>query len=111
MLYCYGGLVDKFKYVQIESDIQSALKLCGWIKIAKIFLAALIIFVYFFYPSWLLDVITIAVVFSLLLPLGFFDTFIQKLLEYNTQKSEERQILNATEANEQFENIYKKLGK
>ncbi len=103
--------MDKFKYVQIESDIQSALKLCGWVKLTKISLAALIVFVYFFFPSWLLNVITIAVVFSLLLPLGFFDSFIQKLLEYNTQKSEERQILNATEANEQFEKIYKKVGK
>jgi len=110
-LYCYGGSVDNFKYVQIESDIQSALKLSGWVKSAKVFLAALIVFVYFFYPSLLLDVIVIAVVFSLLLPLGFFDTFIQKLLEYNTQKSEDRQILNATEANEHFEKIYKKFGK
>lgn len=103
--------MDKFKYVQIESDIQAALKLCCWVKLAKIFLATLIVIVYFFFPSWLLDAITIAVVFSLLLPFGFFDSFIQKLLEYNTQKSEERQLLNASEANKHFEKIYKMVGK
>jgi hypothetical protein len=99
------------KYVQLESDIQAALQLCVWVKVLKIFLALLVALSYFFFPGWLLEVIVVAVIMSLVLPLGFFDVFIQKLLEYNTQKSEERQILNAREANEHFEKLYKKVGK
>lgn len=99
------------KYVQLESDIQSALKLYGWMKFLKIVLALLVVLSYFFFPDWLGELIVISVVISLVLPLGFFDVFIQKLLEYNTQRTEERQILNAKEANEHFENLYKKVGK
>ncbi|HCU65188.1 MAG TPA: hypothetical protein DF774_05435 [Rheinheimera sp.] len=99
------------KYVQLESDIQSALKLCGWVKFLKIVLALLVLLSYFFFPDWLGKLIVISVVISLVLPLGFFDVFIQKLLEYNTQKTEERQTLNAKEANEHFDNLYKRVGK
>jgi hypothetical protein len=99
------------KYLQLESDIQSALKLYGWVKLLKIVLALLVALSYFFFPGWLLELIVVSVVISLVLPLGFFDVFIQKLLEYNTQKTEERQILNAKEANEHFEKLYKKVGK
>lgn len=99
------------KYVQLESDIQSALKLYGWVKLLKIALALLVVLSYFFFPGWLLEFIVVSVVISLVLPLGFFDVFIQKLLEYNTQKTEERQILNAKEANDHFEKLYKKAGK
>ena len=103
--------MDKFKYVQLESDIQSAVKLCRWVKAFKIFLAVLIVLSYFLYPDWLQKVIVVSVILSLVLPLGFFDLFIQKLLEYNTQKTEERQLLNANEANKHFEAIHKKVGK
>lgn len=100
-----------WKYVQLESDIQSALKLCGWVKIFKIGLAILVALSYLFFSDWLLELVVVSVVISLILPLGFFDIFIQKLLEYNTQKTEERQILNAKEANEHMEKLYKKVGK
>jgi hypothetical protein len=103
--------MNNFNHVQIEGDIQSALKLCGWVKLLKLLLAALVVVSYFFISEWLTEIIVISVVVSLVLPLGFFDAFIQKLLEYNTQKVEERQVLNANEANEQFEKIYQKLGK
>jgi len=103
-------MVNNLKYVQLESDIQSALKLYGWVKILKIALAFLVILSYFLFIDWLLEIMVVAVTISLVLPLGFFDVFIQKSLEYNIQKSEERQILNANEANEHFENLYKKIG-
>jgi uncharacterized protein YacL len=95
----------------LEQEIQLALKFCGLVKISKIVLAALVVISYFFFPNWLLEVIVVSVVISLILPLGFFDVFIQKLLEYNTQILEERQILNAKEANEHFESLFKKLGR
>lgn len=102
--------MSDLKYVQLESDIQSALKLFGWVKFLKIVLALFVVLSYFFFPYWLGELIVISVVIFLVFPLGFFDVFIQKLLEYNTQKTEERQILNAKEANEYFENLYKKVG-
>jgi hypothetical protein len=103
--------MNNLKYEQLESDIQSALKICGWVKIFKFILAISVAISYFFFHDYLLEVIVFSVILSLILPLGFFDVFIQKLVEYNTQKSEERQILNANEANEHFEKLYKKVGK
>lgn len=103
--------MNTLKYAQIERDIQSALKLCGLVKLMKITLALLVVLSYFLRPDLLLEIMVVAVITSLILPLGFFDEFVQKLLEYNTQKVEERQILNANEANENFEKIYKKVGK
>lgn len=97
------------KYTLLEGDIGTALKLCNWVKTLKVILAFLILLSYFFFPGLLLDVIVVSLIISLLLPLGFFDVFMQKLLEYNTQKVEERQLLNASEANEHFEKIYKKI--
>lgn len=97
--------------MQLESDIQSALKLCRWVKLIKIVLALLVVLSYIFSPEWLEDLIVISVIVSLVFPLGFFDVFIQKLLEYNTQKTEDRQILNVKEANAHFDNLYKRNGK
>ncbi len=95
----------------LEQEIQLALKFCGLVKILKIALGALVVISYFFFPNWLIEVVVVSVVISLILPLGFFDVFIQKLLEYNTQTLEERQILNAKEANQHFESLFKKLGR
>ena len=64
---------------------------------------------YFSASDWLIDILVFSVVFSLVLPLGFFAVFIQKLLEYNTQMVESRMILNANEANETFTKVFEKL--
>lgn len=90
-------------------DIKSAILFATVVKWLKVTLAIAVLLAYFTGTSWLIDVIVISVVASLILPLGFFDVFIQRLLEYNTRKLESRQILNATEANRHFEQIYKKL--
>jgi|SRR5690554_918203 len=102
--------MQDFNEKMLTSDIKSSMGFVSASKLVKIILALVVIFAYFTDAVWLTEVIVISVVISLVFPLGFFDTFIQKLLEYNTQKLEERQILNATEANEHFEEIYKKLG-
>mgnify|MGYP005750409087 CR=1 FL=1 len=98
------------KNSHLESEIQTAMNLSGWAKFIKVALAILVVLSYFFFKDWLIEIIVIAVVVALIFPLGFFDVFIQKLLEYNTQTIEERQILNANEANNHFEKIYKKIG-
>src|SRR5690554_6854102 len=99
--------MQDFNEKMLTNDIKSAMGFVSASKLVKIILALVVIFAYFTDADWLTEVIVISVVVSLILPLGFFDTFIQKLLEYNTQKLEERQTLNATEANEHFERIYK----
>ncbi|WP_335987063.1 hypothetical protein [Spongiibacter tropicus] len=95
----------------LTGDIKSSMGFVSVFKWLKVALACLVLFAYFTDAAWLTDVIVFSVVLSLVLPLGFFDVFIQKLLEYNTLKVEERQVLNANEANEHFEKLYKKVGR
>lgn len=99
-----------FKEEMLTGDIKSALSFASASKWLKFILAIFVIFAYFTSATWLTEVIVISVVVSLVFPLGFFDVFIQKLLEYNTHKLEERQMLNANEANEHFKNLHKKVG-
>lgn len=87
----------------ITSEIQTSMKLAQIIKTIKIFFALIIIICYFINFKWLNEIIIFAVVINLLLPMNFFDVFIQKLLEYNTQKMEERILLNSQETNTYFE--------
>lgn len=100
-----------FREELLTGDIKSAMGFVSTLKWIKITLAILVIFAYITSAAWLTEIIVISVVVSLIFPLGFFDVFIQKLLEYNTQKLEERQILNATEANEHIDILYKKIDK
>ena len=95
----------------LTSDIQSSIKLSLIAKFLKVSLSLIIIIAYFIDVQWLNEIIIITVVLNLLLPMNFFDVFIQKLLEYNTQKIEERQLLNANEANKIFSDFQEKLEK
>lgn len=97
------------KNSHLVNEIQTAMNLSGWVKLIKVALAIIVVLSYFFFKDWLLEIIVLSVVFSLIIPLGFFDVFIQKLLEYNTQTLEDRQVLNANQANEHFEKIYSKF--
>jgi len=92
-----------------KDDVELATKFCNTSKFIRIALAITIVAMYFLESAWLVETLIVAVVFSLVFPTSFFDVFIQKLLEYNTQTLEERQRLNATEANKHFEKIYDKL--
>lgn len=95
----------------LTGDIKLSMSLTLASKWLKIALAIVIVFAYFSDADWLIEVIVLSVVLSLILPLGFFDVFIQKLLKYNIRKVEEQQTLNANEANKHFDNLYKKFDK
>lgn len=90
-------------------DIKKALKFTHSVKLVKFILAISICLAYFVESVWLNEILIVSVLISLILPLGFFDVFIQKNLEYNTQLVEERQVLNAQEANKHFERIFQKI--
>ncbi|MBC3764624.1 hypothetical protein [Neptunicella marina] len=95
----------------LTGEIKSSKGFVSASKWLKVSLACLVVCAYFTDAAWLTDVIVFSVVLSLILPLVFFDVFIQKLLEYNTLKVQERQVFNAKEANEHFEKLYKKVGR
>lgn len=101
--------MDNFKSSMMTGDIASAMKLCSYVKWFKTFLALVVSIAYFLGSPWLAEILIVAVVTSLVLPLGFFDVFIQKLLEYNTQLLEERIQLNANETNNYLELLNRKI--
>ncbi len=92
----------------LQCDIKMSMRFCKYIKLIKIFLAILILYAYFADSSWFGDIIVVAVIFSLLLPLGFFDVFIQRLTEYNAISIEKRVVLNAKETNQTFHELCSK---
>jgi hypothetical protein len=93
----------------LTNEIKTATSFTLIVKWLKMILAIAIVYSYFYDNDYLIDLLVIGVVISLILPLGFFDVFIQKLIEYNTQSVEERQLLNATEANKHFERAFQKI--
>ena len=76
-------MLESFKDKLLIADIDLLFKI---IKITK----------------WSKDGLAIAAIASLTLPLGFFDVFIQKYVEYHNQKLEDLILLNAKEANDAF---------
>ena len=103
--------MQDFKEMIQTDEVSSAATFVSVVKWSKIILALFVMWAYFSDSAWLVEAIVISVVVSLIVPLGFFDVFIQKLLKYNTQMVENRQFLNAKEANEHFGIIYKKIDK
>ncbi|WP_163390191.1 hypothetical protein [Enterovibrio norvegicus] len=103
--------MDSYKLQSLQSDLNSALKLCKAVKVVKLLLALSISLAYVLNWSWLPELLVASVVLVLVLPLGFFDVFIQRLLEYNTFCVEERQILNAREASEHIGILYNEIEK
>lgn len=93
----------------LESDIRLAMRFSHAFKIARALAGGAVIGSYFFYPEVLLGALTVAVVLLVFFPLGFFDVFIQKLLEYNTSLLEERASLNAREANEALSDFEERI--
>jgi len=94
-----------------ENNIKISRSFSLFTKIFKILLALILCYLYFSNNELLKDFLVIGFVLALILPLSFFDIFIQKLLEYNTQKLEERQLLNANEANQTFTDFQEKIDK
>jgi hypothetical protein len=92
----------------LEGNVSSArtlAKLTMWLKCG---LAATLAIGYFVEFSWLYEMVILSVIISLVLPLGFFGAFFENLIEYNTQLVEDRQSLNAKEANQHFKKAFKK---
>jgi len=101
--------MDNFKSSVMTGDIASAMKLCSYVKWFKTLLALVVSIAYLLGSPWLAEILIVAVVTSLVLPLGFFDVFIQKLLEYNTLLLEERIQFNANETNDHLELLNRKI--
>ena len=95
--------MNKLDGIILPLDIKSSMKLVLIVKFIKFLLVLLIIIAYFMELKWLNEIIIVAVILNLILPMNFFDVFIQKLLEYNTQILENRILLNANEINDYFE--------
>lgn len=93
----------------LAADIERARSLVFITKLFKISAAILVLLAYFLEADWLLEAMIVGLVLTLIIPMGFFDVFIQKLLEYNTQNLEARQKLNVQEANEHFGKLYQKV--
>lgn len=92
-----------------EGDIRLSMKLFSIVRWIRHSLAVLIVLAYFGGQEWVLDVVLIAVTLLLVFPMGFFDVFIQKLVEHNTSQLEDRVRLNAEEANRTFVDVYSKI--
>lgn len=71
--------MNKFEESLLTGDVELAIKLCRLSKWLKVVLAVIVAYAYFSEAAWLVEVMVISVVLSLVLPLGFFDVFIQKL--------------------------------
>ena len=93
----------------VQHDIELSKKLNNVVKGAKFVIAVAICWLYAINSVWLTEALIVGLLLTLISPMGFFDVFIQRLLEYNTQAIEERQVLNTTQANQQFEKVYAKL--
>jgi len=101
--------VNSFDESILVGDVKSTMKASLIVKWAKIVIAIGVCIAYFTESPWLTEMLVVAVIIALIFPLGFFDTFIQKLLEYNTQKIEERQLLNSKETKEHFEEAFQRI--
>jgi len=92
-----------------EEEIRLSMKMFSIIKWIRVFLAVLIVLAYFGGQTWVFDVVLASIVLLLVAPMGFFDVFIQKLVEYNASSIEERVVLNAREANKAISDLHKKI--
>lgn len=101
--------MNMFSQDFIKAEAASAMNFHFVTKALKLILAVIVCVAYFMGSSWLIDVIVVSVVVSLILPMGFFDTFIQKHHEYNTLVTDERMLLNANESNKHFEKIFQEI--
>ncbi|WP_299595646.1 hypothetical protein [uncultured Microbulbifer sp.] len=99
------NIVENLKKEEIESAL-IWYRVMKWVKVA---LAIILVWAYFADFRWLSEILYISVILLLFLPLGFFDTFISELLEYNTGAIEKRQLLNANEANEHFSAVFERV--
>ena len=96
---------------EASEDVKLAIKLSKTVKYVKIILAFLLVGAYFYQPQYLTELLIIGLFVSLLLPQGFFDTYLKKLIDLRAAETDERQTLNATEANKLFSSAFERLDK
>lgn len=65
----------------------------------------------FYKPQYLTELLVIGLFISLLLPQGFTDTYLEMLIDLRAMETDERQILNATEANKHFSSAFERIDK
>ncbi len=96
---------------QAANDVRLSLKFVKTIKYAKLILAIFLALAYFYKPEFIVEILVVGMVLSLVLPLGFSDTYLEKLIELRAAETDERQTSNATEANKHFATIFEKIEK
>ena len=101
--------LEDFESLERTQDIKRSKQLHTGLKVIKWGLVAALGYAYFRDQIWLVDIIVFSIAFALVFPLGFFDVFIQRLLEYNTQAIEQRQHQHAEEANHYFNDMHKRI--
>ena len=92
-----------------NEDVVLSIKLAKPLKYLKFILAILVIVAYFYKPQYLTELLVIGLALSLLLPQGFIDTYLEKLIDLRASETDERQVLNATEANKHFASAFERI--
>lgn len=92
-----------------EVLIKSSQRADGIFRVVRISLIVCIVVAYLYNMPWLNEIVLSSVILLLLLPNGWMNDFCKHLIEYNTVCLEERQRLNAIEANEHFEKAFNKI--
>ena len=93
-----------------EQSIKLAKGFATAYKFVRLLIAFVLIVGWLGEYSWLKEAVIVSLVILLIASMGFFDVFIQELVEYNAASLEKRQILNASEANLAFERLERRIG-
>ncbi len=88
-----------FQEKLLQDDVKSALSSAKRFDFIRFVLAIVLSAAYFLEWSFFSELLTFSVILLLFVPMGFRDTYLAKLTEYNTTLVENRQMLNAEEAN------------
>lgn len=94
---------------EAKKDVDLSIKFVKVSKSLKFVLAVLIVSAYFYKPQYLTELLIFGVVLSLLLPQGFIDTYLEKLITLRSAETDERQTLNATEGNKHFSSAFERI--
>jgi hypothetical protein len=95
--------------VDAKDDVDLSTKFVKTIRYLKLALAAVLLTSYFLSPEYLVEVLICGMVLTLLLPQGFTDTYLEKLSDLRAAETDQRQTLNAAEANKHFDSIIKRI--
>ena len=97
--------------VGTDEEVKLASKLAKPVKYLKMILAILLVIAYFYKAEYLTELLVFGLTLLLLLPQGFMDTYLEKLIDLRAAETDERQILNATEANKHFSSAFDRIDK